>query len=51
MSKSQRRTVRKPATKFSHLQKKIQKQQVPVKKPKGNDPCSIQDGHWLASGL
>ena len=33
MSKNERRTARKPATKFTQLQKKMQKQRVPVKKP------------------
>lgn len=33
MSKNQRQTPRKPATKFAHLQKKMQKQKVQVKKP------------------
>lgn len=35
MSKNQRPTGRKPATKFTQLQKKMQKQRVPVKKPTG----------------
>ena len=35
MSKNQRQTPRKPATKFAHLQKKMQKQKVQVKKPTG----------------
>ena len=35
MSKNQRRTARKPATKFAHLQKKMRKQKVQVKKPTG----------------
>jgi hypothetical protein len=35
MSKNQRQTPRKPATKFAHLQKKMQKQKVQVKKPSG----------------
>lgn len=35
MSKNQRQTARKPATKFTQLQKKMQKQQVPVKMPTG----------------
>jgi hypothetical protein len=30
MSKSQRQSPRKPATKFAHLRKKMQKQQVQV---------------------
>jgi hypothetical protein len=33
MSKNQRQTARKPATKFAHLQKKIQKQKVRARKP------------------
>ena len=33
MSKNQRQTPRKPATKFAHLQKKMRKQKVQVKKP------------------
>jgi hypothetical protein len=33
MSKNQRQTPRKPATKFSHLRKKMDKQKVQVKKP------------------
>jgi len=32
MSKNQRKTARKPATKFAHLQKKMQKQRVQAKK-------------------
>jgi len=32
MSKNQRKTARKPATKFAHLQKKMQKQKVQGKK-------------------
>ena len=35
MSKNQRQTARKPATKFAHLQKKMQQQKVQVKKPTG----------------
>lgn len=35
MSKNQRQTPRKPATKFAHLQKKMQMQKVQVKKPTG----------------
>jgi hypothetical protein len=35
MSKNQRQTPRKPATKFAHLQKKMQKQKVQVKKLTG----------------
>ena len=35
MSKNQRQTPRKTATKFAHLQKKMQKQKVQVKKPTG----------------
>jgi len=35
MSKNQRQAPRKPATKFAHLQKKMQKQKVQVKKPTG----------------
>jgi hypothetical protein len=34
MSKNQRQTPRKPATKFANLRKKMQKQKVQVKKPK-----------------
>jgi len=34
MSKNQRPTARKPATKFAHLQKKLQKQKVQGKTPK-----------------
>jgi hypothetical protein len=34
MSKKQRKTPRKPATKFAHLQKKMQKQKTQVKKPR-----------------
>jgi len=33
MSKNQRNTPRKPATKFANLRKKMQKQKVQVKKP------------------
>ena len=37
MSKNQRSTPRKPATKFPQLQKKMQqrKVQIPVQKPRG----------------
>ncbi len=35
MSKNQRQTPRKPATKFAHLQKKMQKQKMQVPKPTG----------------
>ncbi len=35
MSKIQRQTPRKPATKFANLRKKMQKQKTPVKKPTG----------------
>lgn len=36
MSKNQRQTPRKPATKFAHLRKKMEKQKVRItaKKPK-----------------
>jgi len=34
MSKNQRNTPRKPATKFAHLQKKMQKQKVHIKQPR-----------------
>ena len=34
MSKNQRKTARKPATKFAHLQKKIERQKVQAKKSK-----------------
>ena len=34
MTKNQRQTPRKPATKFSHLRKKMEKQKVQVKQPK-----------------
>jgi hypothetical protein len=34
MSKNQRQTSRKPATKFAHLRKKMQKQKVQVKQPR-----------------
>ncbi len=34
MSKNQRRTSRKPAIKFAHLRKKMQKQKVQVKPPR-----------------
>jgi len=34
MSRKQRQTPRKPATKFAHLQKKMQKQKTPAKKPR-----------------
>jgi hypothetical protein len=34
MSKNQRKTPRKPATKFAHLQKKMQKQKTQAKKPR-----------------
>lgn len=34
MSKNRRQPPRKPATKFAHLRKKLQKQKVQVKKPK-----------------
>jgi hypothetical protein len=33
MSKNQRQTPRKPATKFAHLRKKMEKQKVQGKKP------------------
>lgn len=33
MVKSRTQTARKPATKFANLQKKLQKQKAPVKKP------------------
>ena len=35
MSKNQRQQPHKPATKLPHLQKKMQKQKVPVRKPTG----------------
>ena len=35
MSKNERQQPRKPATKFAKLQKKMQKQKTPVKKPTG----------------
>jgi len=35
MVKSRQQTARKPATKFANLQKKLQKQKAPVKKPTG----------------
>lgn len=35
MVKSRQQTARKPATKFANLQKKLQKQKAPVKKPIG----------------
>ena len=35
MSKDQRPTPRKPATKFPQLQKKLQQQKVPTKRPTG----------------
>jgi hypothetical protein len=35
MVKSRQQTSRKPATKFANLQKKLQKQKVPMKKPTG----------------
>ncbi len=35
MTKSRQRTSRKPATKYAQLQKKLQKQKTPVKKPTG----------------
>jgi len=34
MSQNQRQPPRKPATKFPHLQKKMQKQKVQAKKPR-----------------
>ena len=34
MSKNQRQSVRRPATKFANLQKKMRKQKIQVKKPK-----------------
>jgi hypothetical protein len=34
MSNDQRQTSRKPATKFAHLRKKMQKQKVQVKQPR-----------------
>jgi hypothetical protein len=34
MSKNQRQTPRKPATKFAHLRKKMQKQKVQIKQPR-----------------
>jgi hypothetical protein len=33
MSKNQRKTPRKPATKFAHLQKKMRRQKVQARKP------------------
>jgi hypothetical protein len=35
MVKNRRQTPRKPATKYAHLQKKMRKQKVQVKKPTG----------------
>jgi hypothetical protein len=35
MSRNQRQMVRKPATKFAHLRKKMLKQKVQVRKPAG----------------
>ncbi len=35
MSKNQRKTPRKPATKFAHLQKKMQKQAAGKQNPQG----------------
>lgn len=35
MVKSRQQAARKPATKFANLQKKMQKQKAPVKKPTG----------------
>lgn len=35
MVESRLQTARKPATKFANLQKKLQKQKAPVKKPTG----------------
>ena len=35
MSKNQRQSSRKPATKFAHLRKKMEKQKVRVSKPTG----------------
>jgi len=37
MSKHKRQQPRKPATKFANLQKKMQKQKTPVKKPTGRE--------------
>jgi hypothetical protein len=34
MSKNQRQTPRKPASKFAHLQKKMQKQKAQANKPR-----------------
>jgi hypothetical protein len=34
MSKDQRQTSRKPATKLAHLRKRMQKQKVQVKQPR-----------------
>ena len=34
MSKGQRQTARKPATKYAHLRKKMAQQKVQVKRPK-----------------
>ena len=34
MSENRRQTPRKPVTKFAHLQKKMEKQKVQVKKPR-----------------
>jgi hypothetical protein len=34
MSENQRQTPRKPATKFAHLQKKMQKQKIQIKQPR-----------------
>ena len=38
MSKNQRQTARKPATKFAHLQKKMRKQKVQAKKSRRKYP-------------
>jgi hypothetical protein len=34
MTKSQKQSVRKPATKFAHLRKKMQQQKAQVKRPR-----------------
>jgi hypothetical protein len=34
MSKNQRNTSRKPATKFAHLRKKMQQAKAPAKQPR-----------------
>jgi hypothetical protein len=45
MSKNQRQTARKPATKFAHLQKKMRKQKVQAKKSRRK--CPTHNSGWV----